>query len=200
MLDSSTTTNVSIIMIGWHKILGNKFLKWLTIWKAIFFYLGFTLWLEQHYFHSSVFTFLNSFINQTLSQFRSDLLITSSLLVITDATFRLPPRQAGILAGSLYWTVRQGVWGDQQDVTETMRRWQEYIRSINTRRPPTFDKCGNVVVSYTLSQLHKYQIHPYEIFLLSLKQPVANSCDPGSCSYVTSRWSLRLPVNTVEYG
>ncbi|XP_026315022.1 uncharacterized protein LOC113226565 isoform X2 [Hyposmocoma kahamanoa] len=54
--------------------------------------------------------------------------------------------KAGILAGSLYWTVRQGVWGDQQDVTETMRRWQEYIRSINTRRPPAFDKCGNVIL------------------------------------------------------
>lgn len=126
-------------------------------------------------------------LNPTRSQLRSDLLVTSSLLVITNATFRLPPRQAGILAGALYWTVRQGVWGDQQDVTETVRRWQEYIRSINTRRPPTFDKCGNVIVSHI--QLYHNRtsanIALIRSFFLSLEQPAADSCDPGNCSYVT---------------
>ncbi|KAJ0173801.1 hypothetical protein K1T71_010950 [Dendrolimus kikuchii] len=53
--------------------------------------------------------------------------------------------KAGILVGSVYFTYTQGVWGDQQDVTECIRRWQEYVRSINTRRPPTFDQCGNVI-------------------------------------------------------
>ncbi|KAG6463158.1 hypothetical protein O3G_MSEX013708 [Manduca sexta] len=54
--------------------------------------------------------------------------------------------KAGLLVGSVYFTYTQGVWGDQQDVTECLKRWQEYIRSINTRRPPTFDQCGNVIV------------------------------------------------------
>ncbi|KAM3958096.1 uncharacterized protein ACR2FA_007890 [Aphomia sociella] len=53
--------------------------------------------------------------------------------------------KAGILVGAVYFTYTQGVWGGQQDVTECIRRWQEYIRSINTRRPPIFDKCGNVI-------------------------------------------------------
>ncbi|XP_050354443.1 uncharacterized protein LOC126776185 [Nymphalis io] len=53
--------------------------------------------------------------------------------------------KAGILVGAVYFTHTQGIWGDQQDVTECIRRWQEYIRSINTRRPPTFDQCGNVI-------------------------------------------------------
>lgn len=58
--------------------------------------------------------------------------------------------QAGILVGSVYFTCSQGVWGNQQDVTECLKRWQEYARSINTRRPPTFDHCGKVVVSTRL--------------------------------------------------
>ncbi|CAF4798153.1 unnamed protein product [Pieris macdunnoughi] len=53
--------------------------------------------------------------------------------------------KAGILVGAVYFTYTQGVWGDQQDVTECISRWQEYIRSINTRRPPIFDMCGNVI-------------------------------------------------------
>ncbi|OWR46979.1 uncharacterized protein LOC116773337 [Danaus plexippus] len=53
--------------------------------------------------------------------------------------------KAGILVGAVYFTYTQGVWGDQRDVTECIRRWQEYIRSINTRRPPVFDQCGNVI-------------------------------------------------------
>ncbi|XP_034833820.1 uncharacterized protein [Maniola hyperantus] len=53
--------------------------------------------------------------------------------------------KAGLLVGTVYFTYSQGVWGDQQDVTECVRRWQEYIRSINTRRPPVFDQCGNVI-------------------------------------------------------
>ncbi|XP_072929525.1 uncharacterized protein [Epargyreus clarus] len=53
--------------------------------------------------------------------------------------------KAGILVGAVYFTYTQGVWGDQQDVTECIRRWQEYLRSINTRRPPVFDQCGNIV-------------------------------------------------------
>ncbi|XP_004921809.1 uncharacterized protein LOC101740955 [Bombyx mori] len=53
--------------------------------------------------------------------------------------------KAGILVGTVYFTYTQGVWGDQQDVTECIKRWQEYIRSINTRRPPTFDQCGKVI-------------------------------------------------------
>ncbi|XP_023952978.2 uncharacterized protein LOC112056729 [Bicyclus anynana] len=53
--------------------------------------------------------------------------------------------KAGILVGSVYFTYSQGVWGNQQDVTECIRRWQEYIRSINTRRPPVFDQCGKVI-------------------------------------------------------
>ncbi|CAK1583353.1 unnamed protein product [Parnassius mnemosyne] len=53
--------------------------------------------------------------------------------------------KAGILVGAVYFTYTQGVWGDQQDVTECIRRWQEYMRSINTRRPPVYDRCGNVV-------------------------------------------------------
>lgn len=65
--------------------------------------------------------------------------------------FVYAPRQAGIIVGSLYFTYTQGVWGDQRQVTECIRRWQEYYRSINTRRPPVFDKCGNVIVSTSLS-------------------------------------------------
>ncbi|XP_038206962.1 uncharacterized protein LOC119828782 [Zerene cesonia] len=53
--------------------------------------------------------------------------------------------KAGILVSAVYFTYTQGIWGNQQDVTECIRRWQEYIRSINTRRPPTFDHCGNVI-------------------------------------------------------
>ncbi|CAH2045941.1 unnamed protein product, partial [Iphiclides podalirius] len=53
--------------------------------------------------------------------------------------------KAGILVGTAYFTYAQGVWGDQNDVTECIRRWQEYIRSINTRKPPIFDQCGNVI-------------------------------------------------------
>ncbi|XP_028165925.1 uncharacterized protein LOC135080751 [Ostrinia nubilalis] len=53
--------------------------------------------------------------------------------------------KAGLLVGAVYFTYTQGVWGDQQDVTECIRRWQEYLRSINTRRPPTFDQRGCVV-------------------------------------------------------
>ncbi|XP_060805305.1 uncharacterized protein LOC106129496 [Amyelois transitella] len=53
--------------------------------------------------------------------------------------------KAGILVGAVYFTYTQGVWGDQQDVSECLRRWSEYIRSINTRRPPSFDLCGNVI-------------------------------------------------------
>lgn len=55
--------------------------------------------------------------------------------------------QAGLLAGAVYFTYKQGIWGDQQDVTECIKRWREYVRSINTRRPPTFDSKGCVVVS-----------------------------------------------------
>ncbi|XP_026734494.1 uncharacterized protein LOC113498616 [Trichoplusia ni] len=58
--------------------------------------------------------------------------------------------KAGILIGSVYFTYTQGVWGDQQEVTECLRRWQEYIRSINTRRPPIFDHCGNVIKKDTV--------------------------------------------------
>ncbi|KPJ10061.1 hypothetical protein RR48_05696 [Papilio machaon] len=53
--------------------------------------------------------------------------------------------KAGILVGTAYFTYSQGVWGDQNDSTECIRRWQEYMRSINTRKPPLFDKCGRVV-------------------------------------------------------
>ncbi|XP_053613908.1 uncharacterized protein LOC128677230 [Plodia interpunctella] len=53
--------------------------------------------------------------------------------------------KAGILVGAVYFTYTQGIWGDQQDVTECLRRWSEYVRSINTRRPPSFDLCGNVI-------------------------------------------------------
>ncbi|KAL0869356.1 hypothetical protein ABMA27_007607 [Loxostege sticticalis] len=53
--------------------------------------------------------------------------------------------KAGILVGAVYFTYTQGIWGDQQDVTECIRRWQEYLRSINTRRPPTFDARGCVI-------------------------------------------------------
>ncbi|XP_050666103.1 uncharacterized protein LOC126966185 [Leptidea sinapis] len=53
--------------------------------------------------------------------------------------------KAGILLGAVYFTYSQGIWGDQQDVTECLCRWQEYIRSINTRRPPVFDEFGNVI-------------------------------------------------------
>ncbi|CAG4931106.1 unnamed protein product [Parnassius apollo] len=53
--------------------------------------------------------------------------------------------KAGILVGAVYFTYAQGVWGNQQDVTECVRRWQEYMRSINTRRPPVYDRCGHVV-------------------------------------------------------
>ncbi|XP_047994776.1 uncharacterized protein LOC125232966 isoform X2 [Leguminivora glycinivorella] len=53
--------------------------------------------------------------------------------------------KAGLLAGAVYFTYTQGVWGDQRDVNEAIARWQEYIRSMNTRRPPIFDKCGHVI-------------------------------------------------------
>ncbi|KAL4711745.1 hypothetical protein ACJJTC_015811 [Scirpophaga incertulas] len=53
--------------------------------------------------------------------------------------------KAGLLVGAVYFTYTQGVWGDQQDVTECIRRWQEYIRSINTRMPPSYDQCGKVI-------------------------------------------------------
>ncbi|XP_063539291.1 uncharacterized protein LOC134748437 [Cydia strobilella] len=53
--------------------------------------------------------------------------------------------KAGLLVGAVYFTYTQGVWGDQRDVTEAIARWQEYIRSMNTRRPPVFDKCGLVI-------------------------------------------------------
>lgn len=59
-----------------------------------------------------------------------------------------PPSQAGILIGAVYFTYTQGVWGSQQESTECIRRWQEYLRSLNTRRPPNFDRCGNVIVRY----------------------------------------------------
>lgn len=61
--------------------------------------------------------------------------------------------KAGIVVGSLYFTYTQGVWGDQRQVTECIRRWQEYFRSINTRRPPIFDKCGNVIKKDTVESL-----------------------------------------------
>ncbi|KAJ2942074.1 hypothetical protein O0L34_g10991 [Tuta absoluta] len=57
--------------------------------------------------------------------------------------------KAGLLAGAVYFTYAQGIWGDQRDVDECMRRWQEYMRSLSTRRPPTFDKCGKVVAKET---------------------------------------------------
>lgn len=79
------------------------------------------------------------------SRFSFNLLLISSPLVILTETCDVF-KQAGILVGSVYFTYSQGVWGDQQDVTECIKRWQEYIRSINTRRPPTFDQCGNVIV------------------------------------------------------
>ncbi|KAI8425351.1 hypothetical protein MSG28_007112 [Choristoneura fumiferana] len=53
--------------------------------------------------------------------------------------------KAGLLVGAVYFTYTQGVWGDQQDVTECMARWSEYVRSLNTRRPPVFDACGKVI-------------------------------------------------------
>ncbi|RVE40438.1 hypothetical protein evm_014913 [Chilo suppressalis] len=58
--------------------------------------------------------------------------------------------KAGILVGAVYFTYTQGVWGDQQDTTECIRRWQEYFRSINTRRPPSFDQNGLVIVRIKL--------------------------------------------------
>ncbi|XP_035449467.1 uncharacterized protein LOC118275565 [Spodoptera frugiperda] len=61
--------------------------------------------------------------------------------------------KAGIIVGSLYFTYTQGVWGDQRQVTECIRRWQEYYRSINTRRPPVFDKCGNVIKKDTVESI-----------------------------------------------
>ncbi|XP_049878076.1 uncharacterized protein LOC126375221 [Pectinophora gossypiella] len=61
--------------------------------------------------------------------------------------------KAGLLVGAVYFTYSQGVWGDQQDVTECARRWQEYMRSFNTRRPPNFDKCGKVIVKETTDSL-----------------------------------------------
>ncbi|XP_022817387.1 uncharacterized protein LOC111350187 [Spodoptera litura] len=61
--------------------------------------------------------------------------------------------KAGIIVGSLYFTYTQGVWGDQRQVTECIRRWQEYYRSINTRRPPIFDKCGNVIKKDTVESI-----------------------------------------------
>ncbi|KAJ8713840.1 hypothetical protein PYW08_007460 [Mythimna loreyi] len=61
--------------------------------------------------------------------------------------------KAGIIVGSIYFTYTQGVWGDQRDVTECVRRWQEYVRSINTRRPPVFDQCGNVIRKDTVENV-----------------------------------------------
>ncbi|KOB72629.1 Interleukin-12 receptor subunit beta-2 [Operophtera brumata] len=73
---------------------------------------------------------------------------------------------AGILVGAVYFTYSQGVWGEQRDVTECIRRWQEYVRSINTRRPPTFDSCGKVIVFRDLKSYICYQ-----------ELVCANSCD-----------------------
>ncbi|CAG9105963.1 unnamed protein product [Plutella xylostella] len=53
--------------------------------------------------------------------------------------------KAGILAGAIYFTYKQGVWGDQREAMECLDRWSEYAKSLNTRRPPQFDKCGNVI-------------------------------------------------------
>ncbi|PZC74554.1 uncharacterized protein LOC110379533 [Helicoverpa armigera] len=61
--------------------------------------------------------------------------------------------KAGIIVGSLYFTYTQGVWGDQREVTECLRRWSEYLRSINTRRPPVFDQCGNVIKKDTVETM-----------------------------------------------
>ncbi|CAG9789104.1 unnamed protein product [Diatraea saccharalis] len=61
--------------------------------------------------------------------------------------------KAGILVGAVYFTYTQGIWGNQQDTTECIRRWQEYFRSINTRRPPSFDQCGRIIVRMKLEWL-----------------------------------------------
>lgn len=87
------------------------------------------------------------------------LLGISCLLVMIETILncmRYLSPQAGILVGAVYFTYSQGVWGDQQDVTECLRRWAEYIRSINTRRPPTFDQCGKVIVRKILLKFQPY--------------------------------------------
>lgn len=53
--------------------------------------------------------------------------------------------KAGILVGTAFFTYNQGVWGEQAQAVECWSRWKEYMKSINSRQPPTFDACGNVV-------------------------------------------------------
>ncbi|XP_068619394.1 uncharacterized protein [Battus philenor] len=92
--------------------------------------------------------------------------------------------KAGILVGAVYFTHSQGVWGGQKDVTECVHRWQEYMRSINTRKPPVFDKCGNVVRKESCESL----VAP----LYSLYKSLVTTCFSGivkvpmiiKCAYI----------------
>ncbi|CAB3246347.1 unnamed protein product [Arctia plantaginis] len=89
--------------------------------------------------------------------------------------------KAGILAGSIYFTYTQGIWGDQREVTECLRRWSEYIRSLNTRRPPTFDHCGNVIKKDSVDSLLAPVYNLYKSFVTTcfsgvVKVPLLIKC------------------------
>ncbi|XP_075982759.1 uncharacterized protein LOC142980997 [Anticarsia gemmatalis] len=89
--------------------------------------------------------------------------------------------KAGILIGSVYFTYTQGVWGDQRDVTECLKRWSEYIRSLNTRRPPAFDHCGKVIKKESVESLIAPLYALYKNFVTTcfsgvVKVPVLVKC------------------------
>ncbi|CAH2094312.1 unnamed protein product [Euphydryas editha] len=92
--------------------------------------------------------------------------------------------KAGILVGAVYFTYTQGVWGDQQDVTECIRRWQEYIRSINTRRPPTFDQCGHVIKKESTESLVAPLYTMYKNFVTTCFSGVVKFPLIIKCAYI----------------